>query len=498
MPVADNGGRDYFGNEVVGIPDIGAYESGKSSLKMLSKKYTIDQNEKKVILDVNEKVTARLFIENIIIENGVTAEIKRGSAVLAGGVRLNAGDQIVITENDKEQSEVYIVELTEREEDFTIPVEDLVASAGSSETENSNDIPENVLDGKTGTIWHTSWNGCTPSERYLTLELKNDYTISGYVYTPREANGGSGAANGVITKYAIYVSNDNQTWGEPVAQGEWEANSDVKVVRFDTPVKAKYVKLLAVESVGNFASAAEARLEGTRNYSDTEVPTAPQVRAENITETTAEIRWLPAEDNEGVVEYQLKNGTDIIATFDADSDYYLLTDLEKNKEYTYTVYAVDLAGNISKGGEVTFVTDSGKPENDWKQTEEGWQYYEDGNKVTGWHAIDGYWYHFNEAGIMETGWVAVEGKWYYLNSDGSMETGWAFIEGKWYYLNSDGSMETGWASIGGKWYYLNSDGSMAVSQWIGDYYVQSDGSMAASQWIDGYYVDASGKWVRNA
>ena len=174
----------------------------------------------------------------------------------------------------------------------------------------------------------------------------------------------------------------------------------------------------------------------------------------------------------------MKNGTDIIATFDADSDYYLLTDLEKNKEYTYTVYAVDLAGNISKGGEVTFVTDSGKPENGWKQTEEGWQYYEDGNKVTGWHAIDGYWYHFNEAGIMETGWVAVEGKWYYLNSDGSMETGWA--------------------SIGGKWYYLNSDGSMAVSQWIGDYYVQSDGSMAVSQWIDGYYVDASGKWVRNA
>ncbi len=557
MPVADNGGRDYFGNEVVGIPDIGAYESGKGSLKMLSKKYTIDQNEKKVILDVNEKVTARLFMENIIIENGVTAEIKRGSAALSGGVRLNAGDQIVITGSDKEQSEVYTVELVEGEEDLTIPVEDLAASAGSSETQSSNDIPENVLDGKTGTIWHTSWNGCDPSERYLTLEVKNDYTISGYVYTPREANSGSGAANGVITKYAIYVSDDNQTWGEPIAQGDWEANSDVKVVRFEKTVKAKYVKLLAVESVGNFASAAEARLEGTRNYSDTEAPTAPQVRTENVTETTAELRWLPSEDNEGVVEYQLKNGADIIATFDAESDYYLLTDLEKNKEYTYTVYAVDLAGNVSKGGEVTFVTDSGKPKDGWKETAGGWIYYENGNRTVGWKVISEKWYYFNEDGIMETGWVFVGDHWYYLNQWGAMETGWVFVGDHWYYLNQWGAMETGWVFVGGhwyylnqwgametgwvsvdghwyyanidgvmqigwvfvgghwyyldqwgametgwifvdgRWYYLNRDGSMAVSQWIGDYYVQSDGSMATSQWINGYYVDTSGRWVRN-
>ena len=388
--------------------------------------------------------------------------------------------------------------MIEGAEDSIIPVEDLAASAGSSETESSNDIPENVLDGKTGTIWHTSWNGCAPSERYLTLEVKNDYTISGYVYTPRESNGGSGAANGVITKYAIYVSDDNQTWGEPVAQGEWKANSDVKVVRFDKPVKAKYVKLLAVESVGNFASAAEVRLEGTRNYSDTEAPTTPQVRAENVTETTAELRWLPSEDNEGVVEYQLKNGADIIATFDAESDYYLLTDLEKNKEYTYTVYAVDLAGNVSKGGEVTFVTDSGKPKDGWKETADGWIYYENGNRTVGWKVISEKWYYFNEDGIMQTGWVFVDGHWYYLDQWGAMETGWVSVGGYWYYLDQWGAMQTGWISVDGRWYYLNRDGSMAVSQWIGDYYVQSDGSMATSQWINGYYVDTSGRWVRNA
>ena len=179
------------------------------------------------------------------------------------------------------------------------------------------------------------------------------------------------------------------------------------------------------------------------------------------------------------------------------------------------------------------------PEKDgWIKTEEGWKYYENGQKATGWKAVSENWYYFNEDGIMATGWVSVGGHWYYLNSsgametgwtsvgshwyylnadgtmatgwvsivghwyylnaDGSMATGWVSIGGHWYYLNADGSMATGWASVGGHWYYLNTDGSMATG-WVSVgghwYYLNTDGSMASSQWIDGWYVDASGKML---
>ena len=84
-------------------------------------------------------------------------------------------------------------------------------------------------------------------------------------------------------------------------------------------------------------------------------------------------------------------------------------------------------------------TETPDPEKDgWIKTEEGWKYYENGQKATGWKAVSENWYYFNEDGIMATGWVSVGGHWYYLNTDGSM---------------------------------------------------------ASSQWIDGWYVDASGKML---
>ncbi len=178
------------------------------------------------------------------------------------------------------------------------------------------------------------------------------------------------------------------------------------------------------------------------------------------------------------------------------------TNDKKTKTVNVTVEATDkyiVAPEICFG----VVTDG------WNETTDGWEYYEDGKKVTGWKDVDGTWYYFSENGIMATGWVDVNGTWYYMkdvngtwyymNNSGAMETGWVDVNGTWYYMNNSGAMCTGWVNVNGTWYYMHADGSMAASEWVyvGDewYYMHADGSMATSQWIDGCFVGASGKIV---
>jgi len=115
----------------------------------------------------------------------------------------------------------------------------------------------------------------------------------------------------------------------------------------------------------------------------------------------------------------------------------------------------------------------------WKNTEQGWKYIKDGQYVTGWNLINGYWYLMDSTGIMETGWQQVNGVWYLLNNNGPMAINWKQINGYWYLLNNDGAMITGWQQVYGKWYYL-----------------YSNGSMASNTEIDGFRVDASGAWVK--
>ena len=134
----------------------------------------------------------------------------------------------------------------------------------------------------------------------------------------------------------------------------------------------------------------------------------------------------------------------------------------------------------------------------WVQTENGWEYYENGQKVTGWLYTGNHWYYMNDNGIMVTGWAAVDGHWYYMDQWGAMCTGWVAADGHWYYMDQWGAMCTGWVAVDGHWYYMDQWGAMRTG-WalVGDdwYYLNADGTMASNQWIGGYYVDASGKMV---
>ncbi|XLP25342.1 DUF3472 domain-containing protein (plasmid) [Bacillus toyonensis] len=88
---------------------------------------------------------------------------------------------------------------------------------------------------------------------------------------------------------------------------------------------------------------------------DTEAPTQPQgLYASNVASDSVELKWNPSTDNVGVKEYQVLRDGQLIQTVQGT----MFTDqnLTANKEYKYTVNAVDAAGNISVQSNILTVT----------------------------------------------------------------------------------------------------------------------------------------------
>ncbi|MEB4819851.1 M60 family metallopeptidase [Bacillus thuringiensis] len=88
---------------------------------------------------------------------------------------------------------------------------------------------------------------------------------------------------------------------------------------------------------------------------DTEAPTQPQgLYASNLTSNSVELKWNPSTDNVGVKEYQVLRDGQLIQTVQETK--FTDQNLTANKEYKYTVKAVDAAGNISVQSNILTVT----------------------------------------------------------------------------------------------------------------------------------------------
>ncbi|MGE7926013.1 lytic polysaccharide monooxygenase [Viridibacillus arvi] len=83
---------------------------------------------------------------------------------------------------------------------------------------------------------------------------------------------------------------------------------------------------------------------------DTEAPTQPQrIHVAKITANSVKLNWETSTDNVGVKEYQVLRDGKVVGTVPGTT----FTDekLTANTEYTYTVKAVDAAGNVSQESE---------------------------------------------------------------------------------------------------------------------------------------------------
>lgn len=113
-----------------------------------------------------------------------------------------------------------------------------------------------LVDGDPSTIWHTMYSiTLAKYPHWVDFDAGKQKVIKGFTYLARQ----DGSLNGCIKDYEIYVSNDNKNWGEPVAKGSFEKTAKLQMVMFGKPIKARYVRLRALneQSGQDYASGAE-------------------------------------------------------------------------------------------------------------------------------------------------------------------------------------------------------------------------------------------------
>jgi hypothetical protein len=133
-----------------------------------------------------------------------------------------------------------------------------VIHVDSEEKVGENGAAANVLDGDPETIWHTEWYSQSPGYPHeIVFQLDKSYQIENFSYLPRKSQ-----SNGRIKDYEIYISNDQDNWGDPVLTGKWPDETAQQIEDLPSPVSGQFVKLKALSEVnGNlWASAAEIKL----------------------------------------------------------------------------------------------------------------------------------------------------------------------------------------------------------------------------------------------
>ena len=114
---------------------------------------------------------------------------------------------------------------------------------------------ENLVDGDPSTIWHTMYSVTVAGyPHWVDFDAGESKNIKGIRYLPRQ----DGNRTGNVKDYEIYVSDNTENWGEPVAKGSFKG-SNLQEVMFKSPVKGRYIRFMTLNAQDgrDYASGAE-------------------------------------------------------------------------------------------------------------------------------------------------------------------------------------------------------------------------------------------------
>ena len=266
--IPGNADKDFFGNLIGVIPDIGVHEVNVEDEGSVKEIYSNGYDIKDASIEgIVKQTSVKDFLSGFRYSNGTKLEVFNEDVLLGENDVINSGYKLKATFSDATTKEYTIVVKKEYTE---YSVAGMTATAGSHQAGNTTQGPGSfAIDNNLDTMWHTNWNGCTRQETWISIDMGKAQPISMLKYVPRGS-----IANGIITKYAIYVKlNEADEWTPvEIENNVWELSTSEKYAYFDT-INARYVKLHAEESYTDtnkiYASAAEIRL-GTEK-SDEEV-----------------------------------------------------------------------------------------------------------------------------------------------------------------------------------------------------------------------------------
>lgn len=217
-------------------------------------------------------------------------------------------------------------------------------------SDDDGNVAANTLDEDFNTRWSAEGDG-----EWIEFELDDTYLITKVCIA--FYNGASR-----IAYFDLQVSDDGTNWTTVLEDGE-SSGTEIGFEHFDiTDVEASYVRYVGHGNSDNaWNSLTEVEIIVEEISTDTTAPSTPSgLASSNITQSSVDLSWSASTDNVAVTGYKVYTGGSNPVTVTGTST--TIMGLSAGTGYSFTVSAIDAAGNESSQSSAESVTTtSGTP-----------------------------------------------------------------------------------------------------------------------------------------